>query len=404
MTTLLPNFDAANFETGDPIDNPYFPLKPGTVSVYEGESVNEGPGNETEETIQFAVTFQTKDVADVTTTVVRETAWADGFLQEDTDDWFAQDKSGNVWYLGESTTAFEYDDDGNFIGTNNDGAWEAGVNGALPGYIMQANPQVGDRYYQEFAPNDAALDQSEVISRSKTLETEFGTRHDVLQTFESTELAPGVSDYKYYAPGIGLVLVEELDENLNPDFIVELESTTSVTPEFFSSGRGTTENDTLNGDCGSNKLDGRQGDDFLQGFDGNDRLTSQDGNDFLVGGYGADVLSGGNGQDILVGGEGADYLKGGKGRDQFAFRTLEDMGDRIKDFTRQDVIVLAEIFDTANYGSANPIENYLRLEQIGSNTVIRIDADGDAGSNPFAVLATLQSTNATTLSDANFVF
>lgn len=401
--TTLPNFNAATFKAGDSIDNPYFPLKPGTVFVYEGEPANEETGDQIEEIIQFAVTFQTKDVAGVTATVARETAWANGFLQEDTDDWFAQDTNGNVWYLGEATTSFEYDNNGNFIGTNNDGAWEAGSNGALPGYIMPASSQVGDNYYQEFAPNDAALDQATVLSLNKTLSTEVGTFNNVLQTTESTVLAPGVSDFKYYAPGIGLVLIEELDANLNPDFIVELESITSVTPKSFTSGRGTQGNDTLNGDSRSTTLNGYQGDDFLQGFEGADRLMGQDGKDFLVGSHGADVLDGGNEQDILVGGEGADYLKGGKDRDQFVFRTLEDKGDRIKDFTRQDVIVLAEIFGSENYGSSNPISDYLKISQMGSSTVIQIDIDGDTGSNSFAVLATLQNTNADTLSNASFV-
>ncbi|NJR63436.1 MAG: calcium-binding protein [Cyanobacteria bacterium CRU_2_1] len=401
--TTIPDFNTATFVPGDPIDNPYHPLTPGTISVYEGEPEDEEMGEEIEETIRFAVTFQTEDIAGVTATVVRETAWANGFLQEDTDDWFAQDTDGNVWYLGESTTAFEYDDDGNFIGTNNDGAWEAGVNGALPGYIMKANPQVGDRYYQEFAPNDEALDQAEVISRSKTLATEVGTVRNVLQTLESTELAPGVFDFKYYAPGIGLVLVEELDENLEPDFIVELESITSVTADFFTSGRGTQGNDGLDGDNTHNTIEGRRGDDLLQGFGGNDRLLGQDGNDFLVGGDGVDVLMGGKGQDILIGGEGADILKGGEDRDQFVFRTLADKSDRIKDFTGQDVIILVEIFDSANYGSSTPLDDYLQITQMGSHTVIRIDVDGDSGSNPFEVLATLKNTNANILSDANFV-
>jgi Ca2+-binding RTX toxin-like protein len=401
--TTLPNFNTATFKPGDPIDNPYYPLKPGTIYIYEGEPVDEGAGDEIEETNRFAVTFETKNIAGVTARVVRETAWANGFLQEDTDDWFARDTDGNVWYLGEATTAFEYDDKGNFIGTNNDGAWEAGVNGALPGYIMPANPQIGDNYYQEFAPNDAAVDQAEVIKRDKTLETEFGTLGNVLQTLESTELSPGVFDYKYYAPGIGLVLVEELDENLKPEFVVELESIISVTPEAFTSDRGTFENDAIDGDNGRNTIEGGQGDDLLQGFGGEDRLIGKEGNDFLIGGDEADVLKGGNGEDILIGGKGEDELKGGKNRDQFVFRSLEDIGDRIKDFSRQDAIVLVEIFDSENYGSSNPIDDYLQIEQVGRNTVIRIDPDGDRGSNSFQVLATLQNTNAGILSDANLV-
>lgn len=401
--TILPNFNTATFKPGDAIDNPYFPLKPGTIFVYEGEPVNKGSGDQIEETTQFATIFHTENIAGVTATVARETSWANGFLQEDTDDWFAQDTKGNVWYLGESTTSFEYDKDGNFIGTNNDGSWKTGVNGALPGYVMPANSQVGNKYYQEFAPNDKALDQAKVVSRDKTLSTELGVLSKILQTSESTALTPGVSDYKYYAPGVGLVLVQELDANLKPQFATELESVTSVTPDFFTSGHATQGNDTLNGDSQSNTLNGLEGNDFLQGFDGNDRLLGQNDNDFLIGGLGADVLDGGNGQDILVGGQGADCLKGGKDRDQFVFRALEDRGDRIKDFTHQDVIVLAEIFGTGKYGSAKPIADYLRIEQMGSNTVIRIDSDGDAGSKPFQVLATLTNTNANVLSNANFV-
>lgn len=399
----IPNFDPTAFTAGEAIDNPYHPLTPGTVYVYEGEAADEQIGDETEETIRLAVTYETRNVAGVTATVVRETAWADGFLQEDTDDWFAQDKAGNVWYLGESTTAFEYDDEGNFIGTNNDGAWEAGVNGARPGYIMPANPQVGDQYYQEFAPNNEALDQAKVISRSKTLETEVGTFSRGLQTMESTELTPGVSDYKYYAPGVGLVLVEELDANLEPEFVVELESITSVTPESLTRGRGTQADDAIDGDNRSNTLKGLPGNDLLQGWGGTDRLTGCDGNDFLMGGDGVDSLKGGKGEDILIGGKGSDVLEGGKDRDQFVFRALPDQGDRIQDFTSEDVMILAEIFGLENYGSSNPIDDYLQIEQIGSSTVIRIDPDGDTGSNPFTVLATLQNTNANTLSDASFV-
>jgi Ca2+-binding RTX toxin-like protein len=401
--TTLPNFDAATFKSGDAIDNPYFPLIPGTIYTYEGEQEDEETGEEIEENIRLAVTFKTEKVAGVDATVIRETAWTNDFLQEDTDDWFAQDTDGNVWYLGESTTAFEYDDAGNFIGTNNEGAWEAGVNGAQPGYIMKANPQPGDAYYQEFAPKDEALDQARVIKRDRTLSTEVGRVKNVLQTLEFSELSPGAFDYKYYAPDVGLVLVEELDETLQPDFVLELESITSATPQAFISGHGTRDNDVLDGDNRANTLKGRQGNDFLQGFGGKDCLLGDDGNDFLVGGHGVDKLKGGKGQDILVGGKGADVVEGGQGRDQFVFRTLADRGDRIKDFSQQDVIIVAEIVDSPSYGSANPVEDYLQIQQLGSRTVIRIDPDGDAGLGSFKLLATLQNTNAGLLSADNFV-
>ncbi len=399
----IPKFNSANFTSGAPINNPYYSLTPGKISVYEGEPTNKKAGETTQETGRFAATFQTKKVAGVTAQVVRETAWADGFLQEDTEDWFAQDKAGNVWYLGEETTSFEYDEQGNFIGTNNDGAWEAGVNGALPGYVMPANPQVGDNYYQEFARNDGALDQAKVISKNKTLSTEFGKANNILQTFDFTDLSPGLTDYKYYAPGLGLVLVEELDENLQPKFTVELESVSSVSAAFFTNGRGTEGNDVFDGDNKDNRIEGRQGDDLLKGLGGNDRLFGQDGNDFLIGGDGSDTLKGGNGQDILVGGKGVDTLTGGQDRDQFVFRALEEKGDIFKDFASEDVIVLAEIFKSEYYGSSAPFDDYLQIQQLGANTVIRIDADGDMGSKPFTVLATLQNTTASLLSEANFV-
>lgn len=401
--TALPDFKQATFKPGDPVDNPYFPLKPGTIYVYEGEKTDED-GEVERETDQFAVTFETKEVAGVAATVVRDTAWANGFLQEDTRDWHAQDTQGNVWYLGEATTAYEYDDEGNFIGTSNEGEWEAGVNGAKPGYIMKANPQVGDRYYQEFAPRDEAVDEAKVVSLDQTIATRLGNYSNVLQTRDSTALEPGVSEFKYYVPNVGLTLVEEgLDANLEPDFVFELASITSVTPDAFTSGHGTEANDALDGDNGRNTLEGRQGDDLLKGFAGKDWLTGQQGNDFLVGGYGLDTLKGGYGQDILIGGRGTDVLKGGKGKDQFVFRTLEHQGDLIKDFTRQDVIVLAEIFDAKSYGSSNPLDDYLQIKQMGSGTVVRVDPDGDMGRDPFEVLATLKHTNANILSDSNFV-
>jgi hypothetical protein len=205
--TTIPDFNKATFAPGDAIDNQYFPLKPGTIYVYEGEKKDEQTGEVDRETNKFAVTFQTQNIAGVTATEVRDTAWANDFLKEDTRDWFAQDADGNVWYLGEFTTEYEYDDKDNFIGTKNKGSWKAGVNGAKPGYIMEANPQVGDNYYQEFAPNDRAVDQAEVISRDRTISPRLGYFSNVLQTLEFSELTPGVSDFKYYAPGIGLVLV-----------------------------------------------------------------------------------------------------------------------------------------------------------------------------------------------------
>ncbi len=220
---ILPDFDAATFAADSSIsDNLYFPLMPGTVYTYVGQEV----GNGVTELNRIFVTFGTKEILGVQARVVRDTAWVDGVLAEDTDDWFARDTAGNVWYMGEDTTTFEYDDEGNLIGTSKEGSWQAGVDEALPGFIMEANPIVGDNYFQESAPNNGALDQATIISLDETISIDLGTFTDVLQTLETTELDPDAREFKYYAPGVGLIFVEEgLDENFaNPGFLVDLVS------------------------------------------------------------------------------------------------------------------------------------------------------------------------------------
>jgi hypothetical protein len=102
-------------------------------------------------------------------------AFEDGLLQERTSDYFAQDTQGNVWYFGEDVTNFHYDEDGNLIGTDSASAWRAGVNGALPGFIMPANPFDGFNYYQEFAPLDGALDQGRIVSVSQQVSVPVGS-------------------------------------------------------------------------------------------------------------------------------------------------------------------------------------------------------------------------------------
>jgi hypothetical protein len=218
---VLPDFDLATFAADSSIsDNPYFPLVPGALYTYEGQAVDNGETSFN----QILVTSQTRAILGVQARVVRDIEFEDGLLTEDTQDWFAQDTAGNVWYMGEFSTAFEYDDEGNLIGTSNEGSWEAGVDDALPGAIMLANPAVGDNYYQEFAPNSDALDQATVISLDEAISLGDVTFTDVLQTLETSELEPDAREFKYYAPGIGLILVEEdLDEDfMNPGFVVQL--------------------------------------------------------------------------------------------------------------------------------------------------------------------------------------
>ncbi len=220
---FLPDFNAATFTANSSVsDSPYFPLMPGTVYISEGREVGDG---QTTLNRTF-VTFETMEILGVRTRAVRDTGFVDGLLSEDTRDFFAQDTAGNVWYMGEDTTAFEYDEQGNLIGTSKEGSWQAGVDDALPGFIMQANPAVGDNYFQEFAPNNGALDQATVISLDRTISIDLGTFTNVQQILETTQLDPDSREFKYYAPGIGLIFTQEdLDEDLmNPQSVVELVS------------------------------------------------------------------------------------------------------------------------------------------------------------------------------------
>lgn len=203
VQTDIPEFDPANF-VGDKIDNPYFPLKPRTRYIYRGETDGEPTRNVT------IVTRQTNEILGVKTTVVHDLAYEGGVLVEDTFDWYAQDKDGNVWYFGEDTK--ELDEEGNVIST--EGSWEAGVDGALPGIVMLADPQVGDTYQQENFPGEAE-DAAEVIGFEDNFCVKYRCFDNVLVTRDWNPLEPGFVEHKYYANGIGFiasVLVEGGEE------------------------------------------------------------------------------------------------------------------------------------------------------------------------------------------------
>jgi len=177
------------------IDNEFFPLKPGTTFLYEGSK----EGVPTSE--EMYVTHETKQILGVTTTVVHHLAFEDGVLVEDTFDWYAQDNDGNVWYFGEDTK--ELDENGNVIST--EGSWEAGMNGAQPGFIMKGDPKKGDRYNQEVAPG-VAEDKAQVLSLDEEASVPYGSFDNVLLTKEWTPLERGVVEQKYYAEDVGFIL------------------------------------------------------------------------------------------------------------------------------------------------------------------------------------------------------
>jgi hypothetical protein len=192
-----PVLDPANFTTT--IDNSYFPLPVGRTLVYRG--VKDGQT----QVDRVTVTDQTKLVAEgIKARVVTDVATHDGQLLEKTSDWYAQDKQGNVWYVGEDTAA--YLPNGKI---DTSGSWEAGVHDAEPGLVMEANPQLPDAYRQEFL-SGRAEDTAWVVDRGGSLTVPYGTVKNVLTTLEATGLEPGAYDQKVYAPGIGIVREQAL--------------------------------------------------------------------------------------------------------------------------------------------------------------------------------------------------
>ena len=197
--TFGPPFAASAFLANAAVTNPYFPLTPGTTYRYEGET-EDG----TEEVI-VEVTNDTREVAGVTARVVRDRVYLDGELVEDTFDWYAQDEDGNVWYLGEETCEFE---DGECVST--EGSWEAEVDGARAGIIMPAEPEAGQRYYQEYY-EDEAEDRAAVVSTAEAVDVPYGAFTGCVQTLDTTPLEPDVMEHKYYCAGVGLTLEVELE-------------------------------------------------------------------------------------------------------------------------------------------------------------------------------------------------
>lgn len=226
---IVPDFAAARFPDGTPIDNPFLPLPKGRLSTWATNVTDPQSGRTAREQDDLLVTFAELEILGVTTTVLRDSERIDGRLVEDTLDFVAQDEAGNVWYFGELSWSFDYDEDGRFEGAEREGSWLAGRHGARPGILMKAEPTFGAAVYQERAPG-VAEDESIVVGRGGVLETPLGRFTDVLTTLETTALEPEVAEFKHYAPGTGLVRIEEeLGPTGEPGVIVDLEAIREVT-------------------------------------------------------------------------------------------------------------------------------------------------------------------------------
>jgi hypothetical protein len=186
--------DPADFTTQ--IDNPYWPMAPGSRWVYR-ETDTEG----TVQRVVVTVTGKTKRIANgVEARVVHDVVTEGGQPVEITDDWYAQDADGNIWYLGEKTAEYE-----NGKVTTRAGSFEAGVDGAQPGIIMPADPQPGTTYRQEYYAGEAE-DTGEIVSTGEQAEVPAGHYEDVVMTKDLNPLEPKVLEFKFYARGVGPVL------------------------------------------------------------------------------------------------------------------------------------------------------------------------------------------------------
>ena len=182
-----------------PQQNPFYPLTPGLVTRLRGTDGDK----HFKQTVR--ITTRTRMIVGVETTVVRDVVRRpDGSLAEATDDWYAADQDGNVWYFGEATAT--YDETGHL--EDREGSWEAGVDGAVAGIIMPADPRPSTAAYMEFAKGEAE-DQAWVVQRLPSVRTPGGTYDHVVRTLEWSRLEPDVVSMKFYARGLGIV--EERD-------------------------------------------------------------------------------------------------------------------------------------------------------------------------------------------------
>jgi hypothetical protein len=188
------DLDPAEFS--QEIDNLYWPMVPGSRWTYR-----ERDGEGGVQRVVVTVADKTKRVANgVAARIVHDVVSEDGIPVEVTDDWYAQDAEGNLWYMGERTAEYE---NGKVV--SRAGSWEAGIDGAQPGIIMAAEPRPGLAYRQEYYAGEAE-DRAKVLSVDEQVEAPYGYFTHAVLTKDLTPLEPRVLEYKLYARGVGPVL------------------------------------------------------------------------------------------------------------------------------------------------------------------------------------------------------
>lgn len=220
-------FDKTNFHTPLKIDNKYFPLEPGTTMIYNGTSEDGEPLRNV-----FVVTNETKMILGMHTRIVHDDAYVKGEHEEKTDDWFSQDDEGNVWYMGEYTT--DLTNEG-----SHEGSWEAGKNGARAGIVMEAQPEVGDKYDQEVA-KDVAEDKATILSTNEKVCVPHGCFSEVIKTEDINPLEPDIVENKYYAQNIGEIKAEMVKGGSEVETLVEIKNTGMNNTDLLSEKKTST--------------------------------------------------------------------------------------------------------------------------------------------------------------------
>ena len=195
------NFDPANFDRSTTIDNEWFPLKPGTRRVWEGTRIDD-EGDQEDRRAVVTVTDLTKEIGGVRTAVCWNQDFADGELVETELIFFAQDKGGVVWHLGQYPEEHE---DGNTVATP---CWIHGIKDGKAGIIMHAQPKLGTpSYSQGFGPSVRWMDRGQVYEMGQKVTVPYGSYEDVLVIDETTSVKPDSHQLKYYARGVGNIKV-----------------------------------------------------------------------------------------------------------------------------------------------------------------------------------------------------
>jgi len=190
------------------VDNPFFPLAPGSSRRYEGQEVDPDSGETIDVRVREHVSPVPEEIAGVAVTTLSVQEYDDGQLTETTNDYHAQGPDGTVYYLGEHVNMYE---DGQLA--SHEGTWIAGEDASQAGEFMPAEPRVGDRMAQEQAPG-VAQDISTVVAIDLTMETPVGTFSGCIKTQDLNPLDQEI-EHKYYCPEVGLVREESADGSLD---------------------------------------------------------------------------------------------------------------------------------------------------------------------------------------------